>query len=386
MFSSELLQEFALDPALIHLNHAAMAPWPRRTVAAVTAFASDNAANAGRGYARWLAVEHRLRAAAARLLNAPAAEDIALVGSTSSALSMVAYGLTWRAGDNVVISDEEFPSNRVVWESLDKYAVQVRRANLWRSGDPEQALLDLTDARTRVLAVSSVQFRSGLRLDLGRIGNHCRRHGVLFCVDGIQSLGAVPCDVQAEAIDFIMADGHKWLLGAEGLALFYCRAELRDQLDLKQYGWHMLHDFLNFDQTAWRPAVGAQRFEPGSPNMLGIHALDASLGLLMEAQIARIEQAILDKTDYLAEGLLASGNYEIITPRERRRRAGILTLSHRGGDNAELHRFLQANNVYCALRGGNLRLSPHFYTPLEKLDAFLQLAQTYRPGIYGQQQ
>lgn len=377
MISQAMLQEFDLDPGLIHLNHAAMAPWPLRSVQAINAFARENAARAGRHYSRWLETEQRLRSNLALLINAPTSDDIALVPSTSSALSLVAYGLAWKRGDNVVISDEEFPSNKVVWESLEKYGVSVRYANLWQHEIPEQGMLDLINNRTRVVAVSSVQYKTGIRLDLGYIGGHCRQKGVLFCVDGIQSLGAVSCDVQRQNIDFIMADGHKWLLGPEGLALFYCRPELRGQLDLKQYGWHMLDDFLNFDQTTWQAAASAQRFEPGSPNMLAIHALDASISLLLEAGIPQVEREILAKNRYLMDLLREIGDYDFITPEADQRRAGILVVKHRTGDNNALYRYLQENNVYCALRGGNIRFSPHFYTANEKLDALAALLKRF---------
>ncbi len=373
MITESLLQEFALDAELIHVNHAAMAPWPTRAVHAINHFAAENAMQAGRNYPQWLEVENRLRRNLARMINAPHAEDIALVPNTSSALSLVAYGLPWSAGDNVVISDEEFPSNKVVWESLNKYGVQVRYANLWHSATPEQAIFDLVDQHTRVVAVSSLQYKTGIRLNLGQLGAYCRPREVLLCIDGIQTIGAMGCDVQADHIDFIMADGHKWLLGPEGLALFYCRPELRARLDLKQYGWHMLEDYLNFDQTTWRPAVHAQRFEPGSPNMLAIHALDASVSLLLEAGLDQVSQAILGKNHYLMEALRANGNYDIISPVSEQRRAGILVVNHKTKDNTVLYRYLSENKVYCALRGGNIRFSPHFYTPNNKLDALIEL-------------
>lgn len=372
---SLIRDEFRLRDDIHHLNHAAVAPWPERTRRAVAEFARENAEQGSLDYLRWLDIEATLRARAARLLNAASAEDIALLKSTSEALSVVAHGLDWVAGDNVVISDQEFPSNRIVWESLAAYGVQVREARLDAAESPEAALLEVTDQRTRVLAISSVQYASGLRVRLDVLGAACRERGVLFCVDAIQSIGALRTDVQTIEADFVMADGHKWMLGPEGVALFYCRPESRDRLTLRQYGWHMVeypHDFARRD---WRPARSARRFECGSPNTLGIHALDASLSLLLEAGMETVEQRVLDGAAYLLQGIHASPHLVPITSTERDRHAGIVTFRHRRADAESLHRHLVQGGVLCAQRGGGVRFSPHFYTARGVLDYALDLAE-----------
>ena len=182
--------EFPVIDSCIYLNHAAVGPWPRRTQQAVTRFAEENTIDGARHYPRWLEIEARLREQLAALIRAPTCADIALLKNTSEALSFVAYGFPWRDGDSIVISDEEFPSNRIVWESLRNRGVSVREVRLRGQVDPEQALLNAADARTRLLSISSVQYASGLRLDLTRLGEHCRRRDIAFCVDAIQSVGA----------------------------------------------------------------------------------------------------------------------------------------------------------------------------------------------------
>lgn len=147
-----LHDEFPQAPGLRYLNHAAVAPWPRRAAEAVTAFAQENLLSGARGYPDWLGVERRLRERLQRLLNAPSSADIALVKNTSEALSFVAFGLDWRAGDQVLISDEEFPSNRIVWEALSRFGVEVRQVSLAGQA-PEGALLAACGPRTRLLSV-----------------------------------------------------------------------------------------------------------------------------------------------------------------------------------------------------------------------------------------
>lgn len=364
--------EFPQEPGLRYLNHAAVAPWPRRACQAVSSFAEQNLRVGARDYPQWLQLEQRLRLRLTRLLNAPSAADVALVKNTSEALSFVAFGLDWRQGDQVVISDQEFPSNRVVWEALRPRGVEVLAVDI-AGTDPEAALLAACTPRTRLLSISAVQYASGLRLDLARLGAGCRARGVLLCVDAIQQLGVQPFDVQASDCAFAMADGHKWLLGPEGLGVFYCRRDLREQLALHEYGWHMLEDVGNFDRRDWQPARSARRFECGSPNMLGAVALEASLSLLEEVGLDEVARRVEERIADLHAGIAALPGAELLSPAETRRRAGILTFRLAGRDTAALFERLKQEQVVCIQRGGGIRLSPHFYTPERVIAETLEL-------------
>jgi selenocysteine lyase/cysteine desulfurase len=366
--------EFSLHKDVIYLNHAAVAPWPRRTADAVRRFAEENASRGAQYYPRWMQVEQALRKQLAQLIHAPASADIALLKSTSEGLSLIAGGLDWAAGDNIVSFDGEFPSNRIPWEALSPQGVTLRLAPLGAFDDPESRLFARCDDRTRLLSVSSVQYATGLRLDLERIGAFCRERGILFCVDAIQSLGALPFDVQAYGADFVVADGHKWMLGPEGLALFYCRAELRDRLRLQQFGWHMVEHRGDYDRLDWQPATDARRFECGSPNMLGIHGLHASLSLLLEVGIESVSRCIQRNTDYLYDLILKNG-FEILSPQRAAQRSGITSFRIPGQDMERLHGALMQQGVICALRGGGIRFSPHFHTASEQLERAVVLVR-----------
>ncbi len=361
--------EFPQPDDLIYLNHAGVSPWPRRTCEAVKRFAEENLRYGGTFYPRWLRTEARLREALAELIHAPSPDDIALVKNTSEALSMVAYGLDWQAGDNVVIPACEFPSNRIVWASLAPLGVEVREVELGH--DPEGALMDRVDDRTRLLSVSAIQYRDGLRMDAGRLGAFCRERGVLFCVDAIQAVGAVAFDVRAIQADFAMADGHKWMLAPEGLGFFYTTPQARERLALRQYGWHMVEDAGDFERRDWQVAKSARRFECGSPNMLGIHALEASLSLLLEVGMERVEQEVLARARRLMEGV-RERPFRLLTPQEEGRYGGIVTFAPLRGDPQALYQQLTASGILCALRGGGVRFSPHFYTPWAKIERALE--------------
>ena len=371
---------FQLDVNIIHLNHAAVAPWPKVTHDAVVAFADENMRIGSQRYDQWMQTEQRLKLKLKRLINASSIDEIAILKNTSEGLSTIAQGLQYEHGDNIVIPDEEFPSNRVVWLALKDQGVEIRLVKIEEADDPEQALIDAMDEHTRLLSCSSVQYARGLRLDLNRLGAACKRYDSLFCVDAIQSLGAMAFDVQACQADFVVADGHKWMCAPEGTALFYCRRAIQSALTLHQYGWHMLKDAFDFahhhDDVQY--ADDAQRFESGSPNMMGIAALDASLGLLLDIGIDNIEQQVLMNTEYLFEQLNAMEDIELLTSTQKGKYAGIVTFQKKSVDNVALYKYLQAKDVICAYRGEGIRFSPHFYTDKLTMDKALALVSDYR--------
>jgi len=365
--------EFPLSEELIYLNHAAVAPWPKRTSEAVIAFAEQNTRYGSHFYLDWMAKETELRTQFQILINAPSADDIALVKNTSEALSFVAYGLTWQAGDNIVSSNEEFPSNRLPWQSLANQGVEFRQADLSSANTLEEALFALVDKHTRLLTISSIQFASGLRMDLVKIGEFCRQRGILFCVDAIQSLGAVQFDVLACHADFVMADGHKWLFGAEGLGVFYTSPAAREQLKLTQYGWHMMQDTHNYENKPWQIHPTARRFECGSPNMLGIHALSASLSLLLEIGMETVEALVLKNAEIVRAEIANNEQLVLISSAYSPLKSGIVVFKHHSVANEVLYQHLQANGVVCALRGGGVRFSPHFYNSQQEIAKAFEL-------------
>ena len=374
---------FQLENNIVHLNHAAVAPWPAVTRDAVIDFAKENVAIGSQRYDYWLKTEQQLKQRLARLVNAVSTDEIALLKNTSEGLSLIAQGLAFNAGDNIVIPAEEFPSNKIVWQALETQGVDIRLVPVQDIEEPELALINAMDEHTRLLSCSSVQFARGLVLDLTIIGKACKQHNVLFCVDAIQSLGAIVFDVQACFADFVVADGHKWMCGPEGTALFYCRKEVQDQLQLTQFGWHMLKDAFDFSAQnnslplAQKIAAGAQRFESGSPNMMGITALNASLGMLLEIGMENVQSRVIENADYLLNQLALVDDIKIVSPTATGRYAGIVTFQKLKLDNVKLYQHLQNNNVICAYRGEGIRFSPHFHTEIRVMDKALKLVTDF---------
>lgn len=366
-----LVEQFPVIGRHVWLNHAAISPWPAAVSRAMTDYVNDNASHGPLGYGRWLEIEARLRERAARLLNAASVEDIALVANTSTGLNRIARGLDWEPGDSVVFPANDFPSNRLPWQALADQGVEPRAVELDHN-DPERSLITAIGPSTRLLAVSSVQYDTGLRLDLKRLGDACQRHGVLFAIDAIQHLGALPLDVAQTGADFVVAGSHKWLMAPEGLALFWSSPQARAHMKVVDPGWRMYPDPFNFGREEDSPPESARRFEPGTLNTAGIFGLDAAIGLLLELDPDDTARALLDRTDLLTDGLMRMPGVGLTSPLERERRAGIVSFRMTGISAQKVTATLTLKDIYPTARGKVVRVSPHFYTPIAQIEQALE--------------
>lgn len=369
------------DSNITHLNHAGISPLPKRTRDAIHAFVENNTAAHKPAYGQWAQQIEDLRDHLQVLINARSADEIAFVKNTSEGLSMVAYGMDWHKSDNIVFGQQEFPSNRIVWEAIgQQYGVELRCVDLNSDESPEQALTAHIDAHTRLLAVSSVQYGNGYKMDLKALGDVCHSNDTLFCIDAIQSFGIEPLDVQAIGADFVFAGAHKWLLSLEGAGIFYCNAKHLERLQMSQMGWASVSNNSDYDALfgnrelfTWTTEKSARRFESGTLNTLGINALSASLNLLCEVGITTVKERIAERTDYIAKHLDRDA-YQLLSPEQADKRAGIITFKPRSDDpqlTDKIFRALISHGFLCAKRAGGIRFSPHFYTPLPHLQQAL---------------
>ena len=327
-------------------------------------------------YREWIARENSLRQGLVELTGASSVDDIALLKNTTECISAVAFGLDWKPGDNIVLPCGEFPSNRLPWLAQATRGVEIREVDIRTAEHAETALLEAMDQNTRLLTVSAVQWNDGFRLDLQALGEACRQKDVLFFVDAIQQLGALPLDVEACRIDFLAADAHKWLLAPEGIAVFYCRDSARPALQLLQQGWHMFEHPWKFERDDWTPALSAKRFEAGSPNSIGQAALDASVNLLLAYGMDNVGQRVLANTDYLVQNLEKLPGIRVSSPKVLERRSGIVSFTHQALSIHTLHSELTQAGVSVVVRGDSIRLSPHFYQGEKQLVEFLEILQS----------
>jgi cysteine desulfurase / selenocysteine lyase len=367
----DLRELFPVTQNYIYLNHAAVCPISTPVYERMDEYTRDLLANGFVHFDEWGSAIRRVRGAAAQLINARP-DEISFAPSTSAGLAMIANGLTWKAGDNIVTAECEFPANLVPWMRIRReYGAEVRMAQE-RAGRLElEEILSLIDERTRVVSLSFVEFGSGFRNDLAAIGRVCRERGVLFVVDAIQGLGALRLDVEACSIDALSADGHKFLLGPDGAAIFYVSRHARELIKPTVVGWMSVHnpdDFLNRDQAY---ADSGRRYEAGALNTAGIMGLGAAIDLLLEVGPETIEGYLLSLGDALC-GRLAEKGYEVVSSRREGEKSAIICCRHPKHSAHELYELLNRARIITTPRLGRLRISPHFYNTLEEIDQLVE--------------
>jgi len=369
-FSTPALdREFPVRRNFVYFNHAAVGPIPRRVADAITAHVENARDRGAADWRKWYATIQRAREKAARFLGADRSE-IAFLPSTSWALNLTARSLAWAPGDNVVGDDMEFPSNSLPWKLLENVGVEYRAAANQAGRITLEDLARRVDSRTRVVAVSWVAFHNGFVYPLEKIGRFCRERGILFVVDAIQGLGALPLDLSKTPVDVLAADAHKWLLGQECCTIFFVREAVRDRLPVIFGGW-----WNTKGEESEKGFLGelefyksARRYEPGSLPTAQIAGLEAAIDLLTEAGMETVRSRILQTVEKLAEGLAARG-WTITTPEPFS--SGILAAVPPESDPRAVAKALEERGIIVAPREGAVRFSPHFYNDTDEAERLL---------------
>ena len=368
-----LRRQFPVTEHHIYMNHAAVAPLPQTCVDGMQAYLLELSSHGAARYpAPIVNVLTDLRSLGARLLGTTP-PHVFVVRSTTQGLGLCVTSLPWKPGDNVVLADKEFPANVRPWMPLARRGVEVRRVPQRDGRIDLQDLRQRVDARTRVVSLSFVQFLSGFRLDLEAVASLCRQHDALFVVDGIQGVGVFPIEVEKQGVDFLSADGHKWMLGPEGVGIGYASPRALERMAPAVEGWLSVErpfDFFDLDQPLKKTAA---RFEEGAHNVAGLYGFVESLRLLETYGTGAVAQRILELTDLLADGLLARG-WDVISPRDRLgEKSGIVLCARDGVAPDRLERRLIEANVVASIRGGALRLSPHAYNTPDEIAQVLDV-------------
>lgn len=355
---------------VIFLNHAGVSPISGSGIKALDKYLKDMKSWAAFHSKKWDEHAEVVRALAAKLVNA-SIEEIAFAKNTSEGLSFVAEGLEFKAGDEIVTYAQEYPSNVYPWQYLEETrGVKLKFVRKRGARILVEDIERLFTKRTKLLAISSVEFSDGFRNDLKSLGKLCRDRGALFCVDAIQSLGMLPMDVKKFNIDFLAADAHKWLMGPEGIGIFYASERVWDLVRPFEVGWKSIvnqDDYDNYDFTLKKSAL---KFEPGSLNTIGIYALGGSLEMLLDIGLKSIEKRLLHLTQFLIKGLKREG-YTVVSSTKPSDRSGIVSFT--GSEPAEsIVDRLKKKKIHVAGRAGAVRVSPHFYNTEEELEIMLK--------------
>ena len=272
---------------------------------------------------------------------------------------MLRGGLKWKEGDVVLVTRPEFPANIYPWMNLERQGVFLQSVQRREGRFGIREIEKMLKPRTRLLSVSSVDFATGFYCDLESIGDFCKRKGLLFCVDAIQSLGVIPMDVKKFGIHFLAAGGHKWILSTMGCGTLFISNEVNDMVHPERVGWKSVVDEDEFFQPSFDLKPDALRFESGTMNFAGIYALGAAIDLLQELGIEKIYHNVLNINGLLLQGLM-DRNVRIMTPMGREERSGILSFIP-SSDPKPLYQFLNQKNIVVSLRNDLIRISPHFY-------------------------
>lgn len=368
---TQLRDQFPVTRRWAYLDHAAVAPLSAPAQRAMCEHAMDVVENGVVHEPLWNRRMEEVRHLAAQLLAAEPSE-IAFVKNTSEGIGFVAEGFPWQQGDNVITAAEEYPANLYPWMNLARRGVELRMVPSRGNRIVIDDLRAVMDDRTRVVALSFVEFASGFRNDLDTIGSLCRERGVFFFVDAIQGLGHLPLDVSKTPIDALSADGHKWLVAPEGAALFWIRRDVMDRIHPVGVGWKNVVGARDFSTIDFRFRSDAARYESGTLYVAGIHALGASLELLLKSNINAIADRIYSLTEYLCEKARTAG-IEVFSSRAAAEWSGIVSLVMPTLDVRSVMKRCRQEGVVVNVRAGRLRVSPHCYNTREEMERLIEV-------------
>jgi len=375
----ELRRQMPVSRKWAFFDHAAVAPISAPAAQRIEQWTREALEDGDVHCAAWAAGIEQTRSAAAAMINAPR-EMVALVANTTAGINIVAEGFPWKPGDNVVTRGDEFPSNQYPWLHLADRGVETRRLRCTDGRLDMDELAGACDARTRIVSISWVTYAGGFRHDLDELCDFCHRRGILLFLDAIQGLGVFPLDVQRTPVDFLAADGHKWLLGPEGAGVFYMRPEHLDLLRTIGVGWNSVvneHDFHRIDLTLKPNAI---RYEGGSQNSPGLLALGASIELLNRFPAAMRAAAVEEISERACERLRGLGA-TIFSNRTPRHRSGIVSFELPGTDPQAVRRHCLQRGVVLSCRAGRLRISPHAYNNSDDVDRLIDALAAANGGL-----
>lgn len=364
-----------LFPALrryAYLNSAAVSPVPVTAIEAVISQMRDVSEHGSTHYPEWVATKHRARELVAGMMKVEPTQ-VAFTRNTSDGFAAIAAGIDWRSSDNIVTFHKEFPANYYAWRSVrDRHGVDLRLCPERDGRIDMDEFIGLIDENTKLVSISAVQFATGFRADLAKIGRAARDAGALFAVDIIQGLGAMPFDLPSCHVDLACGASHKWLAAPEGCGILFVSERAREMVTPALVGWISVEEPWDFADLDQRYKPNALAWESGTGASSLFYGLEQSLKLLTETGIERIRDHLEVLTDRLCEGLSAQG-YSIVSSRRPGEKSQIVSVVPPEGKTAdEVFRQLESQNIIVSSRSGIVRISPHFYNVEEDIERLLE--------------
>lgn len=349
----------------IYFNHAATGPFSNNVLSIVNDYLIQRSDTDIDNFPELIKVAGEAKKYLSRMLNCNV-DRITFVDNTSNGLNIPAQGIQWRKGDSILLNELEFPANVYPFLNLEKEGVKVEFVKSKNGVVSADDIINSIKPNTRLISISFVQFLTGYRVDLEKIGNVCREKGIIFSVDAIQGLGAFRLDVEKCNIDFISCGTAKWLLGMQGLAFIYVSEKLQNTLQPKYVGWTSVEDAWNLLDFNLKLKNTADAFQSGTINALGVFGLLPSLELFSDFGYKNVEDRILENSTHLINKLLEIGIHPILENCKEENLSGIISFKHNKA--MSILEDLKEKEIYCSVREGMVRLSPHFYNTTQDID------------------
>ncbi|KAF0150942.1 MAG: aminotransferase [Ignavibacteria bacterium] len=354
-----------IDTNQLYFNHAAIGPWSKPVLDRVAEYSAQRSGLMIENFSFFVEKNASAKAKLGQLLNAEP-DRLAWVDNVSNGLNILANGMEWKPGDRVILNDIEFPSNIYPFLNLTRLGVEI---DIIKS---RNGIVDIDDIQkaitssTKLVSISLVQFLSGYRADIDAIGELCKSKEIVFCVDAIQAAGVVEVDVKKSQIDFLCGGTQKWLMSSQGLSYIYLTEELQRRLTQKNVGWTSVNDTWKLLDYNLSLKSSAESFQNGTINALGVCLFDASLNIFLEFGMNNVELRILENSGCFIDTLSEIGIEPILKNVVNKNRAGIVSFKHESSQ--EIFDYLKGKKIYCAVREGIVRFSPHFYNTKEEIE------------------
>ncbi len=370
--NNNIRELFPITQKYTYLNSAAIAPLPTISVEAVASQLLDVSENASVNFTKWVDTKNRAREVIAKMLKVKS-EQIAFMRNTSDGFSTVANGLKWKEGDNIVSFQKEFPANFYAWRGLrDKYGVELRLSPEVNGRIDIEEFIALIDTNTKLVSISAVQYGSGFRADLERIGRAARTVDALFVVDIIQAFGVTPFDLPAQFVDVACGASHKWLCSPEGCGIIYLSDRARERIEPTLVGWISVDTPWDFEDLEQNYKPNALAWESGTGCSSLFYGLEQSTRLLYETGAEKIQKYLEELTDYLCE-IISGLYYEIVSSRQIGEKSQIVCIKNRSGLTPnDIANHLQNQNIIISPRNDRVRIAPHFFNTFEDIEKLVE--------------
>ena len=361
-----------LKNGIIYFNHASTAPISTVVKNRIDEFVRERSEEAVDNYWAFKAVADETKELIGEMINC-SADRIAFLDNTTNGIIWLSQGIDWKAGDRIILNDVEFPANVYPFLQLKEKRVEIDFIKSTNGIVTAEEVIESIKPQTKLISISFVQFLSGYRIDLEKIGKVCKEKEIIFSVDAIQGLGAIRLDVEKFHIDFLANGTQKWLLGLQGLAFIYVRKELQDKMKSAPIGWLAVKDawnLLDFDLTTKETA---ERFQPGTLNNLGIYAFNSSMKFFKEFSFDEIEKQVISNSKYFIDELERIGYKSSLFSLPEKHLSGIVSFK---SENAQkIFDILSQKKIVCSLREGYIRFAPHFYNTKQEIDLVVDTMQ-----------